>query len=92
LFSPAGLTWLNELELDEQARLLVQMGHFFRRLAEKKNRNVAVVAAARKLAMIGWHMLTTGEPTAMPSRKGSSRVRQVRAFSSSDVNPSEGEK
>ena len=28
------------------------LGHFFRRLARKKNRNVAVVAAARKLATI----------------------------------------
>ena len=38
------------------------LGHFFRRLMKKKNRNVAVVAAARKLAMIGWMMLKTGEP------------------------------
>ena len=38
------------------------LGHFFRRLAKKKNRNVAVVAAARKLAAIGWQMLATGEP------------------------------
>jgi len=38
------------------------LGHFFRRLTRKKNRNVAVVAAARKLATIGWQMLTTGEP------------------------------
>ena len=38
------------------------LGHFFRRLARKKNRNVAVVAGARKLAMIGWRMLVTGEP------------------------------
>jgi transposase len=38
------------------------LGHFFRRLAKKKNRNVAVVAGARKLAMIGWQMLVTGEP------------------------------
>jgi transposase len=38
------------------------LGHFFRRLARKKNRNVAVVAAARKLAVIAWRMLTTGEP------------------------------
>lgn len=38
------------------------LGHFFRRLMKKKNRNVAVVAAARKLATIGWQMLTTGEP------------------------------
>jgi transposase len=38
------------------------LGHFFRRLAKKKNRNVAVVAGARKLAAIGWQMLTTNEP------------------------------
>jgi transposase len=38
------------------------LGHFFRRLAHKKNRNVAVVAGARKLATIGWQMLTTSEP------------------------------
>jgi len=38
------------------------LGHFFRRLARKKNRNVAVVACARKLAAIGWQMLVTGEP------------------------------
>jgi transposase len=38
------------------------LGNFFRRLARKKNRNVAVVAAARKMAMIAWQMLTTGEP------------------------------
>ena len=38
------------------------LGHFFRRLAKKKNRNVAVVAAARKLAAIGWLMLLHNEP------------------------------
>jgi transposase len=38
------------------------LGHFFRRLLKKKNRNVAVVAGARKLAMIGWQMLTHNEP------------------------------
>ena len=38
------------------------LGCFFRRLAKKKNRNVAVVAAARKLVTIAWQMLTTGEP------------------------------
>ena len=38
------------------------LGHFFRRLCRKKNRNVAVVSAARKLACIGWRMLVTGEP------------------------------
>ncbi len=38
------------------------LGHFFRRLMKKKTRNVAVVAAARKLAMIGWLMLKGNEP------------------------------
>jgi transposase len=38
------------------------LGCFFRRLLRKKNRNVAVVAAARKIAWIGWRMLVTGEP------------------------------
>lgn len=38
------------------------LGHFFRRLLKKKHRNVAVVAAARKLAVIGWQMLVTNEP------------------------------
>ncbi|MBV8200398.1 MAG: IS110 family transposase [Acidobacteria bacterium] len=37
------------------------LGHFFRRLAKKKNRNVAVVAVARKLVVIVWHMLRNNE-------------------------------
>ena len=38
------------------------LGAFFRRLARKKNRNVAVVATARKLVTIAWHMLKNNEP------------------------------
>ena len=38
------------------------LGHFFRRLLKKKSRNVAVVAGARKLAMIAWLMLKGNEP------------------------------
>ncbi|MBM4094900.1 MAG: hypothetical protein FJ276_36645 [Planctomycetes bacterium] len=38
------------------------LGHFFRRLKQRKNHNVAVVATASKLAMIAWHMLRTNEP------------------------------
>ncbi|HSE95426.1 MAG TPA: IS110 family transposase [Methylomirabilota bacterium] len=38
------------------------LGVFFRRLARKKNRNVAVVATARKLVVIAWHMLRADEP------------------------------
>jgi len=55
------------------------LGHFFRRLMKKKNRNVAVVAAARKLAAIGWQMLVAGEPYryALPQTT-ESKLRQLR--------------
>lgn len=38
------------------------LGAFFRRLAQRKDRNIAVVATARKLVMIAWQMLTHNEP------------------------------
>lgn len=38
------------------------LGAFCRRLLRKKNRNVAVVATARKLVVIAWYMLTANEP------------------------------
>ena len=38
------------------------LGVFFRKLAKRKNRNVAIVATARKLVTIAWHMLTRNEP------------------------------
>lgn len=38
------------------------LGHFFRKLAHKKGHNVAVVATARKLVVIAWHLLSKGEP------------------------------
>lgn len=38
------------------------LGVFFRRIAKRKNRNVAVVATARKLVSIAWHMLKNNEP------------------------------
>ncbi len=38
------------------------LGAFFRKLARRKNRNVAVVATARKLVTISWHMLKNNEP------------------------------
>ena len=38
------------------------LGVFFRKLAKKKNRNIAVVATARKLVMIAWHMLRDNQP------------------------------
>lgn len=38
------------------------LGHFFRRLKQRKCHNVAVVAVAHKLALLAWHLLKTGEP------------------------------
>ena len=38
------------------------VGAFFRRLSKRKNRSVAVVATARKLVVIAWHMLRNNEP------------------------------
>jgi len=38
------------------------LGVFFRRLLKKKNRNVAVVATARKRVVIAWQMLKQNEP------------------------------
>jgi len=38
------------------------LGYFFKKLAKRKNYNVAVVATARKLVLIAWHMLTRNEP------------------------------
>ncbi len=38
------------------------LGVFFRRIAKKKNRNVAVVATARKMVTIAWLMLVRNEP------------------------------
>jgi transposase len=38
------------------------LGVFFRRLAKRKNYNVAVVATARKLVVIGWQLLIKREP------------------------------
>ena len=38
------------------------LGAFFRKLAARKNRNIAVVACARKLVTIAWHMLRSNQP------------------------------
>lgn len=44
------------------ARDLGPLGHFFNKLRRRKGYNVAVVAVARKLAMLAWHLLTSGKP------------------------------
>jgi transposase len=54
--------WLLVQAAQHLARHPGPLGVFFRRLAKKKNRNVAVVATARKLVTIAWHMLRNNEP------------------------------
>jgi transposase len=55
------------------------LGNFFRKLAKKKNYNVAVVATARKLVVIAWHMLKSNEPYryAVP-RSTEEKLRRLR--------------
>ncbi len=38
------------------------LGAFVRKLQRRKNRSIAIVAAARKLVILAWHVLRTGEP------------------------------
>jgi transposase len=54
--------WLLVQAAQQVGRHPGPLGHFCRRLAKKKNRNVAVVACARKLAVLAWHLLTRNEP------------------------------
>jgi len=54
--------WMLVQAAQQVARHPGPLGVFFRRLARKKNRNVAVVATARKLVTIAWHMLKNNEP------------------------------
>jgi transposase len=38
------------------------LGYFFNKLRRRKNYNIAICAVARKLAILSWHLLTTGLP------------------------------
>jgi transposase len=38
------------------------LGHFFQKVRRRKNYNTAICAVARKLAMLAWHLLTSGSP------------------------------
>jgi transposase len=54
--------WLLVQAAQHVARHPGPLGNFFRRLARRKNRNIAIVATARKLVTVAWHMLTKNEP------------------------------
>ncbi len=55
------------------------LGAFFRKLARKKKRNIAVVATARKLVILAWHLLPTNQPYryAIP-RSTEEKLRKLR--------------
>ncbi|NOX55508.1 MAG: IS110 family transposase [Planctomycetes bacterium] len=54
--------WMVIQAAQQAARHPGPLGHFFRRLKRRKGHNVAVVATARKLVTIAWHILTKREP------------------------------
>jgi transposase len=54
--------WLLIQAAQHMGRNQGPLGVFFRRLKKKKNHNIAVVAGARKLAVIAYHMLKNQEP------------------------------
>jgi len=54
--------WMMVEAAQQMDRHAGPLGVFFRRKAKSKNRNVAVVATARKLVTIAWHMLKNNEP------------------------------
>ena len=54
--------WMMVQAAQSLARHPGPLGVFFRRIQKKKNRNVAVVATARKLVTIAWRMLHANEP------------------------------
>jgi len=54
--------WMLVQAAQHMARQSGPLGHFFRRLKKRKCHNIAVVATARKMAMIAWRMLKANEP------------------------------
>lgn len=70
------------------------LGVCFRNLARRKNRNVAVVATARKLVTIAWHMLSRNEPyryaTPGPTEAKLRRLRMRATGERRKTGPKEG--
>jgi transposase len=54
--------WLLTQSAQHAARHADPLGAFFRRLTKRKNRNVAIIAVARKLVTIAFLMLKKNEP------------------------------
>jgi transposase len=54
--------WLLVQAAQHLAHYRGPLGQTMRKIVKRKNRNVAVVACARKLAVLLWHVLSSGEP------------------------------
>jgi len=54
--------WLMVQAAQHMSKFGGPLGHAFRQLLRRKNRSVAVVACARKLTVVLWHVLSSGEP------------------------------
>jgi transposase len=54
--------WLLVQAAQHLAQYRGPLGQTMRRIVKRKNRNVAMVACARKLAVLLWHVLSSGEP------------------------------
>lgn len=61
------------------------LGAFFKKIAKKKNRNIAVVAVARKLVVVAWHMLKNNEPYRYAEpRPTAAKLRRLRIAGSGE--------
>jgi transposase len=54
--------WLLVQAAQHLAQYRGPLGQTMRKIVKRKNRNVAVVACARRLAVLLWHVLSSGEP------------------------------
>ena len=71
--------WLLVQAAQHMLRQPGPLGHFFRRLKSRKNHNIAVVATARKMAMIAWRMLRYNEPYRYsPPRSTETKLARMR--------------
>jgi transposase len=54
--------WMLVQAAHSAARDSGPLGHFFNKLRRRKAYNAAIVGLARKLAVLAWHLLTSGQP------------------------------
>lgn len=71
--------WMLVQAAQHMHRAAGPLGHFFRRIKQRKNHNIAVVATARKMAMIAWRMLRYNEPYRYsPPRSTETKLAKLR--------------